>query len=268
MLEWAQHAEAAFAAARADEVTPADADARVQALIDEWCANLAGLGQRPHRPAAIDPPPAVSHGWTGVWQDFRYGIRLLARQPGFTAVATLLIAVGVGATTTLSSLTYAVLLKPLPWPDANRIVRLSEHREGETHAIPNTITNATYLAWADAPQTIEALAGYESSNTSTMTVRGQASRVQVAWATASLFAVVPARRVAGRLFTAAEQRVGANQVIVLAEDLARRLYASASNAVGQDLDLDGTTYRVVGVVGPEFGFPTSEVMAWIPLDIP
>jgi len=268
ILEWTQHAEAAFAAARADDATPEDADARVCALIDEWCANVGGLERRPHRRAAVDPPSAVSRGWTGVWQDFRYGARLLARQPGFAAVATLLIAVGVGATTTLSSLTYAVLLKPLPWPDADRLVRLSEHREGETHPIPNTITNATYLAWADAPQTIEALAGYESSNTSTMTVRGQASRVQVASATASLFAVISARQVAGRVFTAAEQPVGANQVIVLAEDLARRLYTSASNAVGQNLDLDGTTYRVVGVVGREFSFPTSEVAAWIPLDIP
>jgi putative ABC transport system permease protein len=268
VLEWAQHAEAAFAAARADEATPEDADARVCALIDEWCANLAGLERRPHRPAAVDPPPAGSRGWTGVWQDFRYGVRLLARQPGFAAVATLLIAVGVGATTTLSSLTYAVLLKPLPWPEADRIVRLSEHREGETHSIANTITNATYLAWVGAPRTIEALAGYQSSSTSTITVRGQASRVRVASATASLFAVIPARRVAGRMFTAADEPEGANQVIVLAEDLARRLYASSSEAVGQNLDLDGTPYRVVGVVGREFGFPTSDVAAWIPLNIP
>jgi putative ABC transport system permease protein len=268
VLEWAQHAEAAFAAARADDATPEDADARVRALIDQWCANVAGLERRPHRPAAVDPPPAGSRGWTGVWQDFRYGVRLLARQPGFAAVATLLIAVGVGATTTLSSLTYAVLLKPLPWPDADRLVRLSEHREGETHSIPNTITNATYLAWVDAPQTVEALAGYQSSGTSTMTVRGQASRVRVASATASLFAVIPVRPVAGRLFRAAEQPEGANQVVVLADDLARRFYGSASNAVGQNLDLDGTTYRVVGVVSRAFGFPTSEVSAWIPLDIP
>lgn len=268
VLEWAQHAEAAFAAARADDATPEDADARVCALIDEWCANLAGLERRPQRPAAVDPPSAGSRGWTGVWQDLRYGVRLLARQPGFAAVATLLIAVGVGATTTLSSLTYAVLLKPLPWPNADRLVRLSEHREGETHSMPNTITNATYLAWVDAPQTIEAMAGYQRSDASTMTVKGQASRVQVASVTASLFAVIPVRPVAGRVFTVAEQPSGANQVIVLADDLARRFYASAANAVGQNLDLDGTTYRVVGIVGREFSFPTSEVAAWIPLDIP
>jgi putative ABC transport system permease protein len=268
VLEWAQHAEAAFAAARADEVTPEDADARVRALIDEWCANVAGLARRPHRPAAVDPPPVASRGWTGVWQDFQYGVRLLSRQPGFAAVATLLIAVGVGATTTLSSLTYAVLLKPLPWPDADRIVRLSEHREGETHSLPNTITNATYLAWLDAPRTIEALAGYENSSTSTLTVRGQANRVGVASVTASLFAVIPARRVAGRVFTAAEEPAGASQVIVLAEDLARRLYASPADAVGQNLDLDGATVRVIGVVGREFGFPTNEVAAWMPLNVP
>ncbi len=267
ILEWAQHAESAFAAARADAASPAEADAHVRALIDEWCAHLAGLGRRPRRLPAVEAPPTLAHGWTGVWQDFRHGVRLLARQPGFAAVAVLLIAVGVGATTTLSSLTYAVLLKPLPWLDADRILRLSEHREGETHSLPNTITNATYLAWVDAPKTIEALAGYQSLGTSTMTVRGQASRVRVVSATASLFAVVPARRVAGRVFTAAEQPVGANHVIVLAEDLARRLYASAWNAVDQTLDLDGATYRVVGVVGREFGFPTSEVSAWIPLAI-
>jgi predicted permease len=267
VLEWAQHAEAAYEAARADGATPDEARVTVGALVDSWCATASRVERRPVRPPAVVPPPVTSHGWTGFGQDVRYGVRLLARQPGFTLVAALLIAIGVGATTTLSSLTYSVLLKPLGWPEAERIVRLAEHREGETRALPNLITNATYHAWRDAPQTIDALAAWNVT-TSTITVRGEARRGRVVSTTAGLFSVIPARPVAGRFFAASEEPTGANHVMVLAEGTARQWYQSPADAVGQTLDLDGNSYRVIGVADRALTFPNSETVAWIPLSIP
>ena len=89
--------------------------------------------------------------------DLGHAIRVLRREPGYSAVALLAIALGVGATTTLFSVTYGVLLKPLPWREPNRLVRLEERRGGRSGRIPWTITNGTYLAWTEA-STVEAIA--------------------------------------------------------------------------------------------------------------
>src|SRR6188472_1365142 len=81
--EWTQHAEAAWAASRADGLTEPDAEARVRAQIDGWCANLAAAPRRRSVPLAVQPPPVTSRGLTGLWQDVRYGWRVLLKQPGF-----------------------------------------------------------------------------------------------------------------------------------------------------------------------------------------
>src|SRR5919106_1227044 len=83
----------------------------------------------------------------GIIQDLRYGVRVLRRQPGFAAVAILTMALGISATTVLFSVAYGVLLKPLPLPEAERLVRVTETRQGRTGRVPGTVTNATFLAW-------------------------------------------------------------------------------------------------------------------------
>ena len=92
---------------------------------------------------------SVRYATTGILQDLRHAARLMRREPGYAAIAVLAIALGIGATTTLFSVTYGVLLKPLPWPEPERLVRLEERRGGRTGRIPWTITNGTYLAWRD-----------------------------------------------------------------------------------------------------------------------
>ena len=110
-----------------------------------------------------------SSSFGGLGQDLRYGLRLLRRDPGFTLTAVLTIALGVGAATTLFSVTYSLLLKPLPWPDADRLVRLSETRQGRSARIPGTLLNGTYLAFADRPTTIDAIGGCRCGTAMTMT---------------------------------------------------------------------------------------------------
>src|SRR5262252_3989364 len=110
--------------------------------------------------------------FAGLAQDVRYAARVLRREPGFAALAILTIALGIGATTTLWSLVDGVLLKPLPWPEADRLMRVTETREGRTGRVRGTVMNGTYLGWAEHPETIDALAGW-MRQTRTLTVRGQ-----------------------------------------------------------------------------------------------
>ena len=96
-----------------------------------------------------------------ILQDLRHTFRVLRREPGYTLVALLAIALGVGATTTLFSVTYGVLLKPLPWPEPERLVRLEERRGGRSGRVPWTITNGTYLAWRESSM-VDAIGGWMS----------------------------------------------------------------------------------------------------------
>src|SRR5438045_640128 len=113
----------------------------------------------------------MTDSFAGLLQDVRYGLRLLRREPGFAIVAILTMALGIGAATTLFSVAYGVLLKPLPWPAPDRLVRITETRGGRVGRVRGTLMNGTYLAWADHPSTIDGLAGW-LRQTATMTVRG------------------------------------------------------------------------------------------------
>lgn len=116
--ELAQHAAATYAAARAEGCGEQEAGARVAVQIDAWIANPALRRRGPRRAPALVPPAGRSSGLAAVAQDARYAWRLLCRQPGFTAVLIGTMALGIAATTVLGSVTYGVLMKPLPWADA------------------------------------------------------------------------------------------------------------------------------------------------------
>lgn len=265
--ELAQHADAAFAAARAEGRDPDAALAHARALVRSWTMDPARLSRRPRRPSAVEPPPTGrASAFTGLPQDVRYGVRVLRRQPGFAATAVALIALGVGATTTLAALVYAVLLKPLPWAHADRLVRLTETREGATREIPGILTNATYLAWIDQPKTLSAIGAW---NGETVTVTGgdAPERLQIVQATASMFSVLDTRAAVGRLFTAADETPGADRVVVLSPGLWRRHFGGDVSAIGKTIEFDGEPYRVVGVAADHLDFPTRTTQAYVPLHV-
>ncbi len=263
--ELAQHADAAFAAARAEDLDADAAAARVRQLIASWTDDPARLARRPARPPVVIAPTAFAPSATaGLAQDVRYGVRVLRRQPGFTAVAVLLIALGVGAATTLASLTYAVLLKPLPWPDSGRLVRIAETRAGAKRNFPNILTNATFLEWRQAHPTLADLAAWDENS---MTVTsGVPERVSIISTTASLFGLLGARPEAGTLFTAADEP-REDRSLVISDTLWQRRFGRDPAAIGRTLDLDGNRYRIVGVMTPGFDFPDRASDGWIPLYI-
>ena len=112
--ELAQHADAAYAAARAEGASRHEAEAHVAALVERWSVEGPALRHRRRRPAAVIPPAVESRWGTGLLQDARYALRLAARQPRQAAIAVLTLALGIGAASLLSTVAYAVLLKPLP----------------------------------------------------------------------------------------------------------------------------------------------------------
>src|SRR5688500_14950933 len=141
---------------------------------------------------------------SGLIADLQYGLRLLRAQPGAAFVTIFTIALGVGAATTLFSVAYGVLLRPLPWGSTERLVRLSETRAGREGRVPGTMMNGSYIAWADAPQTLEGIGYYSGDNQATLTGAGEATRIAYSRATPSTIQLLGVSPVRGRIFEAAE----------------------------------------------------------------
>ena len=207
-------------------------------------------------------------------QDLRYAARLLRREPGYAAMAILTMALGIGATTALFSVAYGVMLKPLPWPDADQIVRVTETRNGQGARLRGTITNGSYLAWSEAPTTIEAIGGY-SLAAGSMTLRTRGSdpqRVAIARVTPTLFDVLKAVPHRGRLFNADDARIGSGaypdpQVMILSHGLWHDWYGGREDAIGSTVRIDEAVVTIVGVMPPTFEFPDRETRAWLPMPI-
>ena len=211
-------------------------------------------------------PLTTSHmAAAGVLQDLRHAARLLRREPGYAAVAVLAIALGIGATTTLFSVTYGVLMKPLPWPEPERLVRLEEQRGGRAGRIPWTITNGTYLAWSDS-STVDAIAGWMSTS-STFNEAGEPERIRIGRVTPTVFAVLDARALVGRVFNATDAAARQADAVILSYGFWQRRFGGA-DSVGRSVRLDSLPYTVAGVMPAGFVFPDRETQAWIPLHVP
>jgi predicted permease len=205
----------------------------------------------------------------GLLQDLRYSLRVQRRQVTFAALVIGLTAIGIGATAALFSVTYDVLVKPLPWPNADRVVSLTETRGGN-RARAGAFTNAVYLAWQEDARTVDALAAWSpglapwSPGLVTLTGDGDPERIATVSATASLFAVLGVQPLLGSLFVAEQET---ERVVVLGEALWRRRFAADPNVVGRLVTLDGQPYTAVGVVAEGFMFPDRRTQAFVPLRV-
>jgi putative ABC transport system permease protein len=194
--------------------------------------------------------------------DLRHAARLVRREPGYAAIAVLTIALGVGATTTLFSVTYGVLVKPLPWRDPDRLVRLEERRGGRSGRIPWTITNGTYLAWRE-PSTVGAIGGWMSLP-ATLRADGDPERIRLARVTPTMFGVLDAGAFMGRVFEARDAATRQVDTIILSHGFWQRRFGGAADILGRSVRLDSLPYTVVGVMPASFAFPDRETQAWIP----
>ena len=185
-------------------------------------------------------------------------------------ITILTIALGVGAVTTLFSVAYGVLLRPLPWGDTERLVRLSETRGGRQGRVPGTMMNGSYIAWADAPQTLEAIGYYSGENQATLTGAGEATRIPVSRVTPSTIELLGVRPVRGRIFEATDggSRNDQPSVVLISYGLWEQRLGLRDDIVGQPIVLDGMQHTIVGVMPREFRFPSAEARAWIAWQAP
>ncbi len=188
--------------------------------------------------------------WDGLWQDVRFGVRMLAKTPGFTAVAVLTLALGIGATTAIFSAVYAVLLKPLPFRDSSRLVFVAKKNppRGWTR---NPISPTEILAWRDQSGAFEDLAAYTQS-TCVLTGAGEAEQDPCEVASSNLFRALGAVPLLGRAFSTAEDQPDAPHVAILSHGLWRRRFGEDPAAIGRAIEINHASYTIVGVMPGNF----------------
>ena len=190
-------------------------------------------------------------------RDARHGLRGLARAPGFTAMVLVTLGVGIGATTLVFAVAWALWLRPLPYPEAGRLVAVEAVRE---QGPPGTVRHPSFFAWRDEAGTLDAVAAYQfSSRDANLTVRGEPERVVTVMVTSGFFPLlVDGPFPAGRGFVAADEEPGAEAVVVLGHEFWMRRFGGDPAVVGEAVSIDGRPRVVVGVAPAGFSFPGSE----------
>ena len=187
-----------------------------------------------------------------LWHDIRYGLRMLAKSPGFAAVAILTLALGTGATTTIFSVVNAVLLQPLPFPEPDRLVSaVGIDTRNNEHGRP-----LSYPDFADLrkqTRTLESLAAFTDADF-TLTGAGEPLHIAGETVSADLFTVLRATPELGRAFTSTEDQPG-TRVVILSHSLWKSRFGADANIAGKPIRLDGQMYTVVGVMPADFQFP-------------
>jgi putative ABC transport system permease protein len=195
-----------------------------------------------------------------LWQDLRYGIRLLLKNPGFTLVAVLALTLGIGANSAIFSVVNSVLLRPLPYEDSDRLVFLSERSaqlEGMSISYPN------FTDWRQQNQVFEKIGLYRRQNYN-LTGIGEPERLTGGIISADLFTALRVKPAIGRLFTNDEDKPGATPVVLLSHGLWQRRFGGDPAILNQTLTLNGVNYTVIGVMQPEYRFPTRAEL-WAPV---
>ena len=190
--------------------------------------------------------------------DIRFAIRLLIKRPGFSIVAILTLALGIGATTAIFTVVNAVLLSPLPFPDADRLAAVRIVGQGaEMYPLPDT----DFLAWRDQNQTADAVAVWET-DAATLTGDGAAERVGATGVTDRFFDVLGARPLLGRVFNAGDDKPGAPKTVILSHAFWMRRFHGDPGVVGRTLALGGVPHAILGVMPASFTFPRETTELW------
>ena len=201
--------------------------------------------------------------------DLKFAFRQLLKNPGFTVVAALTLALGIGANTVIFSVIKGVLLKPLPYPAAGQLVTLWE-RSPEHGIEQELVSGPDYLDWRARNSVFSDMAanpGWECGESFNLVLRDSTAKVRASYTSAALFTTLRTKPLLGRTLLPEEDRREGGRAAVLSFGLWHRLFASDSNVIGQTLTLDTygrRDYTIVGVMPPGFGVP-SRCELWLPL---
>lgn len=212
---------------------------------------------------------ALSRHFSVAAQDLRFAFRQLAKHPGFTGVAMLTLAIGIGANTAIFSIINGVLLKPLPYPEPERLVTLWERNPGQGLE-QDRVSGPNFLDWRAQNTTLADLAvspGWDGVENFNLVLQDTVLKVRATYASSSLFSTLGVTPLLGRTLLPEEDRKEGPQSVVLGYDLWKRVYAGDSNILGRTLTLDTygrRDYQIVGIMPPGFGQPGRSEL-WLPL---
>jgi len=195
-----------------------------------------------------------------IWQDLRYGVRMLLKNPGITFVVILALALGIGANTAIFSVVDAVLLRPLPYDQSDRLVFLNETSKAMDEI---SISYPNFTDWRSQNQVFEKIGVYNRSSYN-LTGAGEAERLITGQVSADLFAALRVNAATGRVFTNDEDKPGGTPVVVLSYGLWQRRFGGQTSILNQPITLNSKSYTVIGVMPQGFQFP-SRVEMWVPV---
>jgi putative ABC transport system permease protein len=208
---------------------------------------------------------SMGHYLETLWQDLRYGLRMLRKNPGFTSIAVLTLTLGIGANVAIFSVVYGVLLQPLPYPEDDRLVTLiqSYPQKGlDTWGI----SQANFALYRDQNHVFEKIAAYSSAGFN-LTGGASPERLQASAVTADFFDVLGVQPGWGRAFLQEEDTPGKNLVCILSYGLWQRRFGGDPQILGQSLLLNNIPTEVVGIMPPGFAYPNRNVELWLPFGL-
>jgi predicted permease len=185
-----------------------------------------------------------------LFQDVRYGIRMLGKSPGFTAIAVLTLALGIGANTAIFSVVNGVLLNPLRYEEPDRLIALYLRVPNYDRA---SISYPNFLDWVHENRSFSALAAYRPDDF-TLTGRGEPERVAAEMVSASVFPLLRVQPVLGRTLLPEDDQIGARPVVLISGGLWKRRFGSSKDVLGQSLTLNDVAYTIVGVIPADFRY--------------
>ena len=197
--------------------------------------------------------------------DLHYGLRLLVRNPGFSAVAVLTLALGIGVTTAIFSLVNGILLRPLPYPQSERLVRLLQAYP-EKGLDSWRLSQANFASYRDQSTVFSSVAAYATSGMN-LTGLPTPERLQAAKVTGDFFKVLGVDPMMGRSFVPEEDVPGKNHVCVLSYGFWQRHFSGDHNVIGKTLVLNNASTEIIGVMPASFGFPAPEIEVWVPIGL-
>jgi predicted permease len=191
-----------------------------------------------------------------LFNDGRFGVRQMRKNPAFALTTILTLALGIGATTAIFSLVYAVMLKPLPFPESDRLVWLSQEDHSTGAAIPESLSYPNYFDWRAQNRTLTGIASYNGANV-TLTGMGEAQQLNAQTVSSNFFQVLGAAPMLGRAFLWEEEKPG-HRAVMLSYALWESRFGANRQVVGQPVTLNGLQYTVVGVMPRGFNFPIQQ----------
>lgn len=205
-----------------------------------------------------------------LFQDVRYGFRQLRRSPGFTVIAILTLALGIGANAVIFSAVNSVLLRPLPYPNANRLVQVWSTNP-HTNPWGEWVSYPDFVDWRAQNKVFEDLVTYRTTLTN-ITGGDHPEALFTVLASSSLFSVLQTQPLLGRSFLPDEDKPGHNHVVVLSDTLWRSRFGADTHLVGKAVIINGESYTVIGIMPPRFRFPLGlpkglAVSAWLPIGL-